>query len=287
VPQANNLCTQFPLEINLIRTSEHSVDWNCRISIEHSYEFIPADIGEKPTENQSMPPGKQLPKAPTFHVTETHGHNAVCELISEAQTKILAALLSVVVPHKYKIKFSPNAIKLDIIRHDIPDLSFVNLPGVITTNLDESFVGLVENLVTMYAKSPQSINILTLPMTDESANSTALYNQGSQGNESHIRGHDKSRSGSRGSRSATVPQHAQRGRRCATRLWVSHHGDESRYDFDPRKSLTERGEVLQESGLEGSRPEYQSRLGVKNLSGTLSTATGRDVKWSSILSAEI
>jgi Dynamin family len=174
VPQANNLCMQFPLEINLIRTSEHSVDWNCRISIEHSYEFIPADIGEKPTENQPMPPWKQLPKAPTFHVTETHSHNAVCELISEAQTKILAALLSVVVPHKYKIKFSPNAIKLDIIRHDIPDLSFVNLPGVITTNLDESFVGLVENLVTMYAKSPQSINILTLPMTDESANSTAL-----------------------------------------------------------------------------------------------------------------
>jgi len=76
----------------------------------------------------------------------------------------------------YQVKFSPNVVRLDITGPKLPNLSFTDLPGVINVSdvADEEYlVNLVKNLVKEYIKDDKCINLLTLPMTDDPANSSA------------------------------------------------------------------------------------------------------------------
>ena len=77
---------------------------------------------------------------------------------------------------KYQVKFSPNVIRLEISGPFLPNLSFYDLPGVINVSdvPEEGYlVDLVKNLVKEYIQADNSINLLTLPMTDDPANSSA------------------------------------------------------------------------------------------------------------------
>ena len=76
----------------------------------------------------------------------------------------------------YQVKFSPNVVRLDIRGPHLPNLSFYDLPGVINVSdvADEEYlVNLVKNLVKDYIGDQECINLLTLPMTDDPANSSA------------------------------------------------------------------------------------------------------------------
>ena len=75
-----------------------------------------------------------------------------------------------------QVKFSPNVVQLEISGPNLPNLSFYDLPGVISVSdvPEESYlVDLVENLVRQYIKADNCINLLALPMTDNPANSSA------------------------------------------------------------------------------------------------------------------
>ncbi|GAB1195025.1 hypothetical protein APSETT444_004278 [Aspergillus pseudonomiae] len=76
----------------------------------------------------------------------------------------------------YQVKFSPNIVRLDISAPDFPNLSFYDLPGVISqAELDEEryLISLIENLVKEYISQQNCIVLLTLPMTDDATNSSA------------------------------------------------------------------------------------------------------------------
>ena len=76
----------------------------------------------------------------------------------------------------HQVKFSPNVVRVDIRGPNLPNLSFYDLPGVINVSdvADEEYlVNLVKNLVKEYIRDDKCINLLTLPMTDDPANSSA------------------------------------------------------------------------------------------------------------------
>ena len=75
-----------------------------------------------------------------------------------------------------QVKFSPNVVRLDISGPGLPNMSFYDLPGVISVSEIEEeqyLVDLVTNLVKEYIKDDSCINLLALTMTDDPANSTA------------------------------------------------------------------------------------------------------------------
>lgn len=75
-----------------------------------------------------------------------------------------------------QVEFSPNIIRLDISGPGLPNMSFYDLPGVISVHElveDQYLVDLVKNLVMDYIQDPNCINLLTLPMTDDPSNSNA------------------------------------------------------------------------------------------------------------------
>lgn len=77
---------------------------------------------------------------------------------------------------QYQVKFSPNVVRLDISAPEFPNLSFYDLPGVISqAEVDEEryLVSLVENLVRAYICQENCIVLLALPMTDDATNSSA------------------------------------------------------------------------------------------------------------------
>ena len=77
---------------------------------------------------------------------------------------------------QYHIKFSPNIIQLDIEGSGLPNLSFYDLPGVINVSEvpeEEYVVALVKNLVKEYIQQEDCINLLTITMSDDPANSSA------------------------------------------------------------------------------------------------------------------
>ncbi len=75
-----------------------------------------------------------------------------------------------------QVKFSPNIIRLDINGPGLPNMSFYDLPGVISIHEhaeEQYLVDLVKNLVLSYIKDETCVNLLAIPMTDDPANSSA------------------------------------------------------------------------------------------------------------------
>jgi hypothetical protein len=60
--------------------------------------------------------------------------------------------------------FSPNIVAIQITKHDLPALSFYDLPGLISqaeTEAEEYTVPLVRNLVSEYIASPDTLILVT------------------------------------------------------------------------------------------------------------------------------
>lgn len=164
VPRAAGCCTHCPLEVNLIKAEDRSQAWNCKVSLLQKYEFdrtTPA----RATKNRPMGAWKELARSEATFFGDTGFKEDVCDLILRAQAAILnpnlkpATFVTQPLSAKYEVKFSPNAVRLDIIQHELPSLSFVDLPGIVTHQSEKYLVTLVDNLVSQYARSERSINL--------------------------------------------------------------------------------------------------------------------------------
>jgi hypothetical protein len=66
-----------------------------------------------------------------------------------------------------EVKFSPNVVVMEITAPDVPNLSFIDLPGVIQTTESEKehyLIDLVEALVTGYVSEPDCLILLAMTM---------------------------------------------------------------------------------------------------------------------------
>jgi GTPase SAR1 family protein len=184
VPRSAGTCTRCPLEINLSE-SEADQPWTCQISLCLNYMFDgQRKIKKLPKKSHSLGPWVEQDQVKVDFITLTDKEK-VQEALRCAQLAILnptddpAAYHPSCIPDIHantKVKFSPNVIRLDISAPFFPNLSFYDLPGVIsqTEFAEESYlVTLVENLVKQYISQENCTVLLTLPMTDDATNSSA------------------------------------------------------------------------------------------------------------------
>lgn len=183
LPRSAGTCTRCPMEINMAE-SEPDQPWTCRIFLSRKFMY---DSSKKISRRKSQSLG------PWIDIEPGDDHFVTLTEKSEVQNAIKWAQLAILNPTRpssdyipgknegtdpvyQHVKFSPNIVRLDISAPDFPNLSFYDLPGVISlTEFDEEnyLVYLVENLVKEYISHENCIVLLTQTMTDDATNSRA------------------------------------------------------------------------------------------------------------------
>ncbi|EAW06489.1 putative dynamin GTPase [Aspergillus clavatus NRRL 1] len=185
VPRSAGTCTRCPMEINLSE-GEPGQTWACKIFLSRKYLFDGSrKITKLPKKSQPLGPWIEQDQEDEHFVTVTERED-IQEAIRWAQLAILnpGRASSDYIPGQNagtdefhcQVKFSPNVVRLDITAPNFPNLSFYDLPGVISQaeHDDERYlVSLVENLVKEYISHENCIVLLALPMTDDATNSSA------------------------------------------------------------------------------------------------------------------
>lgn len=183
VPRDTGTCTRCPMEINL---SDSDGPWQCVMHIARRYTYMPNSRGTQlPSKAKPLGPWVASGGNEDEHFTTLFEKNDVKKAIWWAQLAVLNPQMDSqdFVPGNNQntqktalVKFSPNAVRLDISGTGLPNLSFYDLPGVISQTEQDGekyLVRLVENLVKDYVSQKHCIVILTLPMTDDATNSSA------------------------------------------------------------------------------------------------------------------
>ncbi|KAF6240067.1 hypothetical protein HO173_001677 [Letharia columbiana] len=193
VPRGAGTCTRCPLEINLCESSSLEEPWTCKVSLHKKYIYegnlVPGRVLAK---NASKLEGatRARPFGPWTLQESEEFHFATLTSKDEVEHVIYLAQLATLNPgspwerylpsnpnpnEQHQVKFSPNVIRLDISGPELPNLSFTDLPGVISDSDDEEvyLLALVQNLVKDYVKAEDCINVLAIPMTHDPANSRA------------------------------------------------------------------------------------------------------------------
>lgn len=187
VPRAEGCCTRCPLEVNLIGKDG---PWECRLFLINEHDYVnDSHVPHKATRKHPMGRWSPRAQAQVHPFGATENREEVHDLIHRAQ---LATLNPTVDPTRYvpragldndtiseslEVKFSPNIIRLDIQGPDYCNLSFTDLPGIITMaeiKSERFLVDVVANLMKEHIKRKSCIVILTLPMTTDVENSTAF-----------------------------------------------------------------------------------------------------------------
>ena len=198
VPRRAGVCTRCPLEINLSESTSLDEQWTCKVSLYKKYTYEGSQgrssygrsanataRTEGATRSRPLGPWTvQDPEDTPFATTSSK--EELADLLEWAQIATLnpslpyenymPASTSFKNDQSNQVKFSPNVVRIDIIGPSLPNLSFYDLPGVINVSdvAEEGYlVDLVRNLVKEYIKADNCINLLTLPMTDDPANSSA------------------------------------------------------------------------------------------------------------------
>ncbi|PYH92699.1 hypothetical protein BO71DRAFT_431664 [Aspergillus ellipticus CBS 707.79] len=183
VPRSAGTCTRCPMEINLSE-SEPGQPWTCKVFLSRKYMYDGSGKMRMPKKNHPLGPWYAQDQEDEAFITITHKED-VEAAIMWAQIAILnpGTPSSLYIPgqnnvpdERCEVKFSPNVVRLDIAAPGFPNLSFYDLPGVISQAEQEDeryLVALVENLVKEYITQPNCIVLLTLPMTNDATNSGA------------------------------------------------------------------------------------------------------------------
>ncbi|KAG0158175.1 hypothetical protein PDIDSM_5688 [Penicillium digitatum] len=168
-------------EINL---SESANNWKCVIHLSRRYIFDPSKRMKMPKKSEPLGPWIALCGQVDDHFITLYDKQEVERAIRCAQLAILNPSTdshdfvpeSTDIAQAPQVKFSPNAVRLDIFGSGLPNLSFYDLPGVISQieqDNERYLVNLVENLVKNYVFQEHCVVLLTLPMTGDATNSSA------------------------------------------------------------------------------------------------------------------
>ncbi|KAI5117486.1 hypothetical protein M0805_009549 [Coniferiporia weirii] len=172
VPRDGGTCTRCPMEVNLISASGV---WSCRITLRLEFDHA----GNRLTEVLCIPFGSPLTSRDDVELTLRRAQAAILNHHREsADTFLLKSrddLEYYRTPGAFKngtLKFSKNAVVVDIFDDDCANLSFVDLPGLIQ-NDEQQTVELVENLVRANITG-HCLILVTIPMSDDMENQRAM-----------------------------------------------------------------------------------------------------------------
>lgn len=180
LPKSAECCTRCPLEINMSNAINGDTSWSCTIYVEENFTYDSTQ--KRLTKNNPYGPWQPAVDPQTIAVGSTQDRTKLDDLINKAQRVVLnpghdiEELLSGQYPATELERFSPNTIRFDISAPGWSNLSFVDLPGVIShagKGQPEYYVKLVENLARAYARDENNIILLTLPLNHHEDNSNS------------------------------------------------------------------------------------------------------------------
>lgn len=156
VPRAADCCTQCPLEINLIRNDDPAEAWKCTVSLQKRYKYSPDRAKDV---KRPMGPWEELSEITTIDFAETCQRDDVCDIVRRAQLAILnpSSKNHQTEISQYEVMFSPNVVRLDILQDEVCNLSFIDLPGMVShCDQNETLVSLIDNLVHRYSTAKRT-----------------------------------------------------------------------------------------------------------------------------------
>ncbi|EWC46396.1 hypothetical protein DRE_04339 [Drechslerella stenobrocha 248] len=176
VPRYAGTCTRCPLEITLTEDPSPAAPWRCKISLRFHKTHHPKKRGDPWVDIQHH----QL----AFMSLDNPEH---------VEQALIRAQLAILNPSKQwtqfadkeasfsrneanEVPFSPNVICMEITGNNIPNLSFIDLPGIIhvTERKEEEYlIRLVKNLVESYIKQEDCLILLAMTMKDDAVNQSA------------------------------------------------------------------------------------------------------------------
>ncbi|KAF8246742.1 hypothetical protein K440DRAFT_601938 [Wilcoxina mikolae CBS 423.85] len=196
VPRYSGTCTRCPLEISLSEAASPDQPWSCRIFLRLKKQYEPNRGGNPWVLRQG--------EARQVHFLDLTDKSEVESALSRAQTAILnpSKNWTTFAASDYRrddavggrggpfngrcsdsnsednleVKFSPNVVVMEITAPDLPNLSFIDLPGVIQTtetNNENYLIDLVGGLVEEYVREPDCLILLAMTMKDDAVNQSA------------------------------------------------------------------------------------------------------------------
>ena len=180
VPKAANLCTRCPIAINLTSGDYPTSSWRCTVYIEERYAFDSKLRHRKASKTNPLGPWQLQNEIQVMMIKATADPKELCDLIYLAQQLLLNpnrdrnATFEIDGTSDCSEKFSPNTIRLDISAANWPNLSFVDLPGVIQSagrGQPEYYAELVASLARVFSRDENNIIMLTLPINHDVSNS--------------------------------------------------------------------------------------------------------------------
>ncbi|KAG8903486.1 hypothetical protein FRB99_003229 [Tulasnella sp. 403] len=176
VPRSSGTCTRCPMECRLTHTPDES--WKCQVSLRIEYS----------DDNQRRLPDVREKKFGTV-ITDP-------SLLEDVLRRAQLAILNPTIDHgKFvdfdlsrigsnpplgspkQLQFSRNVVCLDLSGPDVTDLSFIDLPGIISNvapGEDRGNIDLIRNLVMDHIQG-NCLILLTLTMRDDIENQSAAF----------------------------------------------------------------------------------------------------------------
>ena len=174
VPRGSGTCTRCPLELVLQQAPR---DWACTISLVKKYVYEPDAFNY---EGSRLGPWCAMQEVEVTPFTTVSEKANLENWLQRAQLAILNPRQSpshyksgVLASQEYQVPISPNVIRLNIHGHNVPNLSFFDLPGVIVQDKHQYVPQLVEALVRQYLSAPNSLILYTVAMNNDFSNSNA------------------------------------------------------------------------------------------------------------------
>ncbi|KAG9296191.1 hypothetical protein G9A89_014783 [Geosiphon pyriformis] len=166
LPRSDGTCTRCVMEIRL---SADTSPWRCQVTLRREHN----DFDNKPLSTTTVVGFGGTIDDPDD--VESIARRAQKALLNPSRDS--AYYLNYVPPSdsdkdvsENEIKFTKNVICLDIQGPDVPNLSLIDLPGIIQhteRTEDEKFIGLIQDLIQKYIQNEKSIIIATISCKDE------------------------------------------------------------------------------------------------------------------------
>ncbi|KAI0693477.1 P-loop containing nucleoside triphosphate hydrolase protein [Cytidiella melzeri] len=164
VPRDAGTCTRCPMECRL--ASSTSGTWSCQVYIRWEFDAH----GQRLPEVAEQPFGVLITKKADVELALRRAQCAVLNPKSKPESFVRMSAEKVR-SHNNELKFSANAVCLDLEGPGLTDLAFVDLPGIIQNAAPET-VKMIEDMVVTHIQG-NCLILLTIPMSDDIDNQKA------------------------------------------------------------------------------------------------------------------
>jgi GTPase SAR1 family protein len=154
VPRASGTCTRCPMEVALSRSDVEP--WKCKVSLRFEHDSVP-----------------NCKSMGTHFFAETDHRDNVPLILRRAQLAILnpGDDISNFVnldetqckDHGISTNFSRNTVVMEITGADV-DVTFIDLPGIISNTKEDHFIDLIKNLVDSYVSQEECLILVAISM---------------------------------------------------------------------------------------------------------------------------